>query len=191
MIFNMKAKGSTIASTRTKKLIKKVFCELLNEKQSISLVKISDIARRSGITRATIYSHFDNVNDIAYSIQHDLIEISKDSTRDAINTKNIDNFIETFIDELEENKMIYSKLFKTDELVKSIVLLGQTFSKGLIDIVSQISGKKLSKPNRMSIEFFTEGFVLMIIRYYREESSFKLNEMKSFLKEAFHNNIHF
>ena len=59
-------------SQRTHLLIKKTFFELLEEK-ALERITVSDIAKRSGVSRNTFYSHYRDVNGIMEEFQSEAL----------------------------------------------------------------------------------------------------------------------
>ncbi len=101
-------------ASRSRRLIKQAFGELLNEKP-LSKITVTDIVERADISRGTFYAHYLDVFDLYTAIQNNIIE----ALDAAFNTLGIENIIVNPSDAirwgmrfLSENKNYFS-LFMT------------------------------------------------------------------------------
>lgn len=71
----MKAKNLNNSSKKTRRLIRKVFAEMLSEKKEIGLLNVSELCRRAEISRGAFYSHYDDIYDVAEEYENKLIDV--------------------------------------------------------------------------------------------------------------------
>ena len=57
----MKVQYQNSSSKKMRKLIKKVFAELLDEKKDINKITVAELANRTEISRGTFYTHYDDI----------------------------------------------------------------------------------------------------------------------------------
>ena len=55
-------------STRTKKMIRTAFAELIGEKKMISNISVSELAERADIAKSTFYNHYEDIYAVADEI---------------------------------------------------------------------------------------------------------------------------
>ena len=61
----MKVKVINASSKKTRNELRKAFAELIQEKKVIKKITIQELVNKAGITRATFYTHYDNIYEIA------------------------------------------------------------------------------------------------------------------------------
>lgn len=103
-------KSSHKNASRSRRLIKQAFGELLNEKD-LAKITVTDIVERANISRGTFYAHYLDVFDLYTAIQNNVLE-TMEFGLDTIGIENIICDPTMAIDEgmafLSENKEYYS-----------------------------------------------------------------------------------
>ena len=73
--------------TRTKKMIRAAFAELIGEKRNMESITVGELAERADIAKSTFYNHYDDVYAVAEEFENELIgELS--ATLDEIEVQN-------------------------------------------------------------------------------------------------------
>lgn len=62
------------SSKKTIKLIKKVFAEMLSEKKELGKISVSELCNRADISRATFYSHYDDIYGVAEDYENEMTD---------------------------------------------------------------------------------------------------------------------
>ena len=99
-------------SLRSKKLIREACIELLNKKDNISEITISEVVNLAGISRGTFYNHYNNLSEVGDEIRDELLRTISLTLKDTASKDEIDNFIDTLIEYFKENEMLYKRLTK-------------------------------------------------------------------------------
>ena len=60
-------------STRTKKMIRTAFVDLIGEKKLISAITVAELSERADIAKSTFYNHYDDVYSVAEEMLDELI----------------------------------------------------------------------------------------------------------------------
>ena len=71
----MKVQCLNASSRKTRKLIKTVFAELMQEKKKLSKIKVTELVKRADITRSTFYTHYDDIYEVAKDYELETIEL--------------------------------------------------------------------------------------------------------------------
>lgn len=92
-------------------LIRNALFELLSENDyRLETVEVSDIALRSGVSRATFYRHFDAPIDVLYWVSNVKVEDTSDSA--LLLTKNYESFCRRFFEYWSQNSEFLELLVK-------------------------------------------------------------------------------
>lgn len=70
----MKTQNLNRSSRKTRLLIKKIFAEMLSEKQELGKISVSELCERADISRGTFYVHFDDIYSVAEEYENELID---------------------------------------------------------------------------------------------------------------------
>ena len=77
----MKSKNLNNSSRKTKKIIKRVFAEMLGEKSELGKISVSELCKRAEISRGAFYSHYDDIYGVAEDYENELIDKFFDTTK--------------------------------------------------------------------------------------------------------------
>ena len=95
-------------STRTKKMIRSAFVDLIEEKKLLNSITVAELAERADIAKSTFYNHYDDVYSVADEIMQELME-ELDEIIDAMeadNTKDYRIYISRIFSFIKENQNI-------------------------------------------------------------------------------------
>lgn len=175
----MKVKGMNSSSIKTKNLIKTTFAILLKEKKELNKVTVTELVKRANITRGTFYTHYDNIYEVAGDFQNETLNFLIEHTKDINSVDKLNIYFDEIANYLKENEEIYSMLLTSNDVLIFIYKLENLISKKLYDIFKDTNIDNL----KMHISFFTIGAVNMIIKYFRGEESYSIDDINNYMKE--------
>lgn len=175
----MKLKGINASSRKTTALIKKCFTELLEEKKEIKNITVTELVKRANITRGTFYSHYDNVYDIAKEFESELRDLGFINMMQINSKEDITTFLNLIFNYLKDNEELYKKLLKSNDPVMIMSKLSTSFYDAFKNAF-----KSRKKDFDIALHFCTDGAVILLIKYFRGESNFTLNEIKEYVNKA-------
>lgn len=98
--------------TRTKKMIRNTFTELLNEKKDLCKMSVQELCKRADIAKSTFYYHYDDIYAVAEELQDELISALSDVLDDLVATgdREYGAYVNRVITFLKENEEYYTKI---------------------------------------------------------------------------------
>ena len=179
----MKVQGLNSSSKKTRNLIKKTFAELMNEKQELSKITVTELVRRADITRSTFYTHYDDIYDVVNDYQLETIEL-------LVSDDKVLNSIQDIYDYFDE---IFECLKKNDEIYK--MLLVSNGSIIFLEELKKLAGEKIyyalknifknNKYLELDVSFYMSGVISELIKYFRNQSDYSLEEILTNSKKWF------
>lgn len=94
----------------TKKVLKEVTLELLNEKE-INKITVSEICRKADVNRATFYRYYLDVFDLVDKIVKEFVEELKITLENNTETSSISSFSENLLNVFLDNKELVKIIF--------------------------------------------------------------------------------
>lgn len=177
----MKVKNKNNASKKTKAAIQESFAYLLEEKNEIKNITVTELARRANITRAAFYTHYNNIYDVAKEMQEEAMNILKEQTKNTSSIEDVDHYFDSLFAYLEQNQEIYSMMLKSDDPLIFINRLEKIITKELYEALKNYPIEHL----KLSVSFFTNGCSQLIIQYFRKEIDCSLEEINTYIKNLF------
>lgn len=171
----MKVQGLNSSSKKTRELIKKTFAELMNEKKELSKITVTELVKRAGITRSTFYTHYDDIYEVINDYQLETIELLVSDDIVLTSIDDIYNYFDEIFDCLKKNKDIYEMLLVSNgslvflEHLKK--LAGEKIYYALQNIIK--NGKYLE----LDVDFYMNGVISELIKYFRNQSDYSLDEI--------------
>lgn len=176
----MKLKGINNSSKKTISLIKNTFAELLEEKKEINNITVTELVERADITRGAFYSHYDNIFDVAQEMENELQEIAFSNLKKISSYDDINYYLDILFDYLKTNEELYRKLLKSNDPVLFMNRLNYKMFSAIKEALP-VSNSNID----ININFYTSGAGILLIKYFRDELSFSLNDIKNYLKDVF------
>lgn len=176
----MKLKGINNSSKKTINIIKNSFAELLEEKKEISNITVTELVKRANITRGAFYSHYDNIYDVAQEMENELQEIAFSNLKKITSFDDVNYYLDSIFDYLITNEELYKKLLKSND---PILFMNRLYKKFFIALKSTFNSS--DKNIDINLQFYTNGAIVLLIKYFREESELSLLEIKEYLKKVF------
>ncbi len=177
----MKAKNLNNSSKKTKRLIKKVFAEMLSEKKNLSSISVSELCQRAELSRGTFYSHYDDIYGVAEEYENELIDAFFDKTR-LIASQSILQFIDSVFEYINQNDENYRLLCKSNDSILAAKKLTTVASKTLTEICKNDTRIRNIDYIEIEIQIFVEGLFCEYMRYCREYSARTLDELYAYTK---------
>ncbi len=184
----MKVQGLNSSSKKTRKLIKRVFAELMNEKKELRKITVTELVKRADITRSTFYTHYDDIYDVANDYQLETIELLiNDNNKGPYKKEDIFHYFNDVFTCLKKNERIYRMLLSSNETLFFLEKLRKLSNQKLYSAIKDT--EKNNKYLELDINFFVDGLIFQIIKYFRDQSDFTLDELlinaKKWFEEIF------
>lgn len=176
----MKAKNLNNSSKKTKRLIKKVFAEMLSEKKNLSSVSVSELCNCAELSRGAFYSHYDDIYDVAEEYENELIDAFFDKTR--LVDSGIMQFIDSIFEYIRQNDENYRLLCKSNDSIFAAKKLTAIASKKLIELCKNDNRVKKQDYIEMEINIFVEGLFCEYMKYCRGYSAITLDDLYAYTK---------
>lgn len=177
----MKVKGINVSSKKTKEKIKHAFAELLFEKKSLNKLTVTELVKKADITRSAFYTHYDNIYEIAKEFQEENLTIFVQNMKQLQSIEDMNHYFDEIKNYLEENEDIYTMILSSKDPLFFVGSFGKIISKNLYDILKQKNIKNLE----FNILFFVDGCMNLIIKHYRKEIPYSLDEIINYMKDMF------
>ncbi len=178
----MKVQCLNSSSVKTRSLIKKTFAELINEKKQLDKITVTELVNRAGLTRSTFYTHYDNIYDVAHDYQLQTIELLCSDDLKLYSKQDIINYFNNIIQCLKDNEEIYKLLLSADE---SLLFLEELNKIAIQKVYDALKDSYDDKYLELNISFLMNGILMEILKYFRNESSYSLDELLFNMKKWF------
>ncbi len=177
----MKARNLNNSSKKTKRLIKKVFAEMLSEKKNLSSISVSELCLRAELSRGTFYSHYDDIYGVAEEYENELIDDFFDKTR-LLTSQSIMQFIDSVFEYICQNDENYRLLCKSNDSIFAAKKLTTVASKTLTEVCKNDIRIKNNEYIEIEIQIFIDGLFCEYMRYCREYSAITLDDLYAYTK---------
>lgn len=177
----MKAQNLNNSSRKTRKLIKKVFAEMLSEKKELGKVSVSELCKRADISRGAFYSHYDDIYQVAEEFENELIDTFFDNAR-MVNSQNLMQFIDSVFEYIRQNDENYHLICKSNEFLFAAKKLTSIASGKLLELCladSRITDRTFVE---VEIQIFLEGLLCEYVRCCRGYSNKTLDSLYDYTK---------
>lgn len=167
----MKVKNMNNSSVKTRKLIKDTFIAMLAEKREVSDITVSKLAERANISRATFYSHFDDIYDVVEEFESEIIEEFFTDAK-LLATDNYEKFFDELLSFMEKNDKNYKIMCRTNDFLFSAKNLAAIAIGKLFEITNEDCRIKNRDFIELEISIFMEGIFCEYIKYCRGLTAF-------------------
>ena len=165
--------------TRTKKMIRAAFAELIGEKRNMESITVGELAERADIAKSTFYNHYDDVYAVAEEFENELIgELS--ATLDEIEVQNAteyEDYIRKVIGFLKENEDIYRKAVTSSDVRFFIEKLKSIISKKVLEESAVLPFSQNKSERYAQIRFLTNACVDTMVDYFKGTLDMTLDEV--------------
>ena len=100
----MKVKKINKSSVQTDEIIKESLAIILNEKNDLNNITVTDLIKKAGISRSSFYTHYTSINDLVESIQNQTLEVLSSNMPNFNNIDDIYNYIDKIFEILKDNE---------------------------------------------------------------------------------------
>lgn len=177
----MKARELNNSSKKTKRLIKKIFAEMLSEKKNLSNISVSELCQRAELSRGTFYSHYDDIYGVAEEYENELIDAFFDKAR-LIDSQSIMQFIDSIFEYIRQNDENYRLLCMSNDSIFAAKKLTTVASKKLTELCEHDVRIKSCEYIEMEIQIFVEGLFCEYMKYCRGYSLVTLDDLYGYTK---------
>lgn len=177
----MKARNLNNSSKKTRRIIKKVFAEMLSEKKELGKISVSDLCRRADISRGSFYSHYDDIYGVAEDYENEIIDAFFDNAR-MFESKDIMQFIDSIFEFIRENDENYHLLCRSNDFLFAAKKLTTIASAKLIELARCDNRIKNSAYLELDIVIFLEGTLCEYVKYCRDYSAITLDDLYEYTK---------
>lgn len=177
----MKAKNLNSSSRKTKKLIRKVFAEMLSEEMDLGNVSVSELCKRAEISRGTFYTHYDDIYGVAEEYENELIDAFFDNIR-LVGSQNIMQFIDSIFEYIRQNDENYRYICKSNDFLFTAKKLTAIASGKLLELCLNDSRIVNREYVEFDIQIFLEGLFCEYVRYCRGYSAKTLDDLYAYTK---------
>lgn len=177
----MKAQNLNNSSRKTRRLIKKVFAEMLSEKKELGKISVSELCKRADISRGTFYSHYDDIYGVAEDYENELIDAFFDNAR-LVGSQNIDHFIDSFFEFIRQNNENYRLLCRSNEFLFAAKKLTAIASGKLLELCHGDGRIKDRTFIELDLQIFLEGLLCEYVKYCRGYSPTTLDDLYAYTK---------
>ncbi len=183
----MKVQCLNSSSLKTRDLIKKTFATLIHEKKQLEKITVTELVQRAQITRSTFYTHYDNLYQVAQEYQLQTIELLCNKELRLYSKSDVLDYFDNIFSCLKENENTYCLLLAADE---SLLFLNKLKEFASQKIYEALKNNYKTPYLDLAISFFMNGTLMEIIKYFRKESPYSLDELleniKLFFTKIFH-----
>ncbi len=170
----MKVQCLNSSSIKTRNLIKKTFAELINEKKQLEKITVTELVQRAELTRSTFYTHYDNLYDVAHDYELQTIELLCSEDLKLHTKQDIKDYFVNIIQCLKDNEKTYKLLLSADESLLFLEKLKRIASKKIYETLKDTN---MDKYLQLNISFLMNGITFEILKYFRNESPYSLDEL--------------
>lgn len=177
----MKAQNLNNSSKKTRKLIKKVFAEMLSEKKELGKISVSELCKRADISRGSFYSHYDDIYGVAEDYENEMIDTFFDNAR-LLESQDIMNFIDSIFEFIQLNNENYKLLCRSNDFLFAAKKLTAIASGKLLELSHNDSRIKNRNHIELELQIFLEGFLCEYVKYCRGYSTTTLDDLYEYTK---------
>ena len=168
-------------STRTKKMIRRAFVDLIDEKKFISNITVAELAERADIAKSTFYNHYDDVYAVADEMIRELID-ELESIIDAMEadkTADYRIYIKSIFAFLKENEDIYSKVADSPDAVFFIDKVKHIVIKRVLTKIKSPLLSKNQSIRQLQISFVANACVDTMVDYFKGDLNMSFDELEN------------
>lgn len=177
----MKVQNLNHSSKRTRKLIKKVFAEMLSEKKELGKISVSELCKRADISRGTFYSHYDDIYGVAEDYENELIDTFFDNVR-LVESSDIMIFIDSIFEFIRQNDNNYRLLCKSNDFLFAAKKLTAIVSGKLLELCLNDIRIKNRTYVDLDIQIFIDGICCEYVKCCRGYSTQTLDDLYDYTK---------
>ncbi len=177
----MKVQNLNNSSRKTKRMIKKIFAEMLSEKKELDKISVSELCKRADISRGTFYAHYDDIYGVAEDYENELIDAFFNNIR-LISSHSINEFIDSIFEYIRQNDENYRLLCKSNDALFIVKKLNDIATKKILELCKNDTRIKNTNYLDFDIKIFLGGLFFEYVRYCRGYSNIKIDDLYQYTK---------
>lgn len=177
----MKVQNLNRSSKKTRRLIKKIFAEMLSEKKELGKISVSELCKRADISRGSFYSHYDDIYDVAEEYENEMIDTFFDNAR-LFESQDIMHFIDSIFEFIRQNNENYRLLCKSNDFLFAAKKLAAIASDKLLELSHNDSRIQDHTHIELELQIFLEGLLCEYVKYCRGYSAMTLDDLYEYTK---------
>ncbi len=166
-------------STRTKRMIRAAFVELLGEKKSLSSLTVSELAERADIAKSTFYNHYDDIYSVAEEMDNELVE-RFDRIIDAMeadSTADYKIYLRRIFEFLKENEATYRTIIVSPDIKLFTDKIKYIIAHRVLSKSKLIQGGGSKAERYMRVRFITNSCVDIMVDYFKGDIDMTIDEL--------------
>lgn len=177
----MKAQNLNNSSKKTRRLIKKIFAEMLSEKKELGKISVSELCKRADISRGSFYSHYDDIYGVAEDYENEMIDAFFDNAR-LFESKDILHFIDSIFEFIRQNNENYRLLCRSNDFLFAAKKLTAIASGKLLELCHADGRIQNRTYIELDLQIFLEGLLCEYVKYCRGYSAKTLDDLYAYTK---------
>lgn len=97
---------------RSKELIKSALISLIEKKQNVSDITITEIVNMANINRGTFYNHYNNIMEVLDELKAEVIGRMSEALMSCRGEEDMESFIAVLIEHFKKNEKSYKRIIK-------------------------------------------------------------------------------
>ncbi len=175
----MKAQNLNNSSRKTRRVIKKVFAEMLSEKKELGKIAVSELCKRADISRGSFYSHYDDIYGVAEDYENEMIDAFFDTAR-LFESQNILQFIDSIFEFIRKNNENYRLLCRSNDFLFAAKKLTTIASEKLLELCYNDSRIKNRVHLELDLQIFLEGLLCEYVKICRGYTNGTLEDLYTY-----------
>ena len=160
-----------------------IFIERIKyEKKQLDKITVTELVKKAELTRSTFYTHYDNIYEVAHDYELQTIDLLCNEDLKLYSKEDIINYFDNIIQCLKDNEETYKLLLSANESLLFLEKLKKIAGDKIYDALKNTYTDKYLEIN---ISFFLNGILMEVLKYFRNESSYSLDELLVNMKKWF------
>lgn len=155
-------------SQRSRELIKSALITLIEKKQNVADITITEIVNLANINRGTFYNHYNNIMEVLDEMKADLMSKLSDALKACSEKNDIETFMSVLLVHFKKNEKTYKKIIKG--------IPREVIADMKIEFVKQISMLKI-EVDPVVLNFIVNGLAGLYIDYLEGRINMSLEEI--------------
>ena len=154
---------------RTKKMIRKAFTDLLEEKKDIENISVNELVDRADLSKSTFYYHYQDIYAVAAEFEIELID-KLSEILDKIEEERAteyDSYIKIVIDFLKEHEDMYRKVVCSSSPRLFVDRLKSVLAKKVFEESKTLPFSKDANVRYVQVRFLTNACVDTMVDYFK------------------------
>ena len=177
----MKAQDLNNSSRKTKRLIKRVFAQMLSEKKEVGKISVSELCKRAEISRGSFYSHYDDIYGVAEVYENEMIDTFFDKAR-LVESKDIMHFIDSIFEFIRQNNENYRLLCRSNDFLFAAKKLTVIASEKLLELCRKDTRIQNTLHMELELQIFLDGLLCEYVKYCRGLTDKTLDDLYEYTK---------